>query len=136
MSCKIKVNIPCLIGEAIEESLKKMNLYRNTNSSRIYLNNGSFFVWNNSDNKYDLEWEDFHRDGQSKEIKEFKEKFIPIYEEEVIAYNKREAEKARLARLEYIKTKKEEARKIANEMGYRVVEKKEGNKQILVLTKY
>lgn len=136
MSCKIKVNMPCLIGEAIEESLKKMNLYRNTDSSKIYLNNGSFFIWNNSENKYDLEWEDFYRKGQSKEITEFKEKFFPIYEEEVIAYNKREAEKARLARLEFIKAKKEEAIKIAKSMGYGVVEKKDGNKQVLVLTKY
>lgn len=142
MSCKIKLNVPFVVGEVIAESLKEMSLLKRNfkeNDTTIDLNNGSYFVWNNDKKAFDLMYEDFHRKGQDflqPEIDKFLESFSKVYEKQFSLYEEREKEKAKQAKIEALRARMEEIKERARKVGYSVVVQKVGNKEKLILSKY
>ena len=128
MSCKITLKTPFLVIEAIENVAKQLNVYKETRDGNIYLNNGSFFKYENG--KFDLQWEDYHMSGNSEKNKanSFLEEFALLYEEEIKKIKSKE-------NAEYVRLRKEYIIKKAESMGYQVVMRKEGSTTKLVLKK-
>lgn len=129
MSCKITLKTPFLVIEAIENSAKKLNVYKETRDGNVYLNNGSFFRY--KEGKFELQWEDYYMSGITERNKanSFLEKFTSLYEEEVKEIKSKE-------NAEYIRQQKERITKKAESMGYQVITKKEGSDIKLILKKF
>lgn len=142
MSCKIKLNVPFAIGEVIAETLKEMSLLRGSfkeGDKTIYLNNGSYFSWNEKNQVYDLMYEDFYRKGQESlqpEIDKFLNTFSKVHEKQFVLYEEREKEKARQAKIAAYRAKMEEIKERARKAGYTVTTQIVGNKEKLILSRF
>ncbi len=138
MSCRVKVKVPFLIKEAIVEALKRVNMYENVSDDGnvIYMKDRHQIVWIGEEGRWELSWEDYYQKGdQQEKIDAFLANFQGIYDEEVAAYEAREAEKARQARIAYLKQQRENMEARAKKMGYNVTYARQNNTVKMILTK-